>query len=459
MSFESFFVLVAFTVTFGALIFTFDDLFIDVYALWKGLKPRRVSSDFIGTLKSIPEKNVAILIANWKEADVLEAMIRGNLRGLDYKNYTFFLGVYPNDLPTWEAARKLEDLYPHKVSVIVNTQYGPTSKGQMLNEMVRQILKSEILLGKKMDAFLLQDSEDVLHPHSLSLMNHESLQADFVQIPVFSFNVPARSLVAGVYIDEFAESHTKDLLVRESLGAAIPSAGVGTFISKKLVQELVRTQEGHFLNENTLTEDYHLGLMAKKLGFKSTFACVRYQKDNGQTEFIATREYFPSSLGASMRQKSRWTLGIAFQGLKNFSWDGSLVDQYFMWRDRRGPWNSALIVLSTALLLCFVILRGYDQVPSALQNSFFQVLAAVNMFNLFVRVLQRMRAVRLTNGKAQAWLVPVRWLVANVVNVGATWKASRQYRDSQRTGQRPVWIKTDHRMPEHFGKEVEVSAP
>ncbi|MNL05018.1 bacteriophage N4 adsorption protein B [compost metagenome] len=369
------------------------------------------------------------------------------------------MGVYPNDIPTWEAARKLEDIYPHKVSVIVNSKPGPTSKGQMLNEMARQILASEKILGKTFDLFLMQDSEDVLHPYSLSLMNYYSSQADFVQIPVFSFDVPAKSLVGGVYIDEFSESHTKDLLVRESLGAAIPSAGVGTLIGRALMKELQAYQEGDFLKEDTLTEDYHLGMMTKELGFKSKFACVQYEKENGALEFIATREYFPSEIQASMRQKSRWTLGIAFQGMENLSWRGNFVDRYFMWRDRRGPLNSILIVLSTILLALFIGLNATDQLPEILKGPGFQALLVLNLFNMSLRLVQRMRAVARTNARVHIALVPVRWLLANYINIGATIKAYRQYQQSQKTGERPAWIKTEHRLPEHFGRDIEVKTP
>ncbi len=121
----------------------------------------------------------------------------------------------------------------------------------------------------------MQDSEDVLHRHSLTLMNHFSSQADFIQIPVFSFDVPKRSLVGGVYIDEFSESHTKDLLVRQNLGAAIPSAGVGTLLSRQLMVSMMLKQEGQFLKEDTLTEELSLGNYGQSHGFpESVFMCA-----------------------------------------------------------------------------------------------------------------------------------------------------------------------------------------
>lgn len=455
-TFEFIFTAIAVFTVFGALIFTLDDLFIDLQALLRRLKPLRVTVDYIAKIKRQPEKQIAILIANWREHEVIAPMIRGNLRAIDYNNYVFFLGVYPNDAATIIAAQNLQAAYPNKVQVIVNSAEGPTSKGQMLNEVAREIFNFERRLNKRFDLFLMQDSEDVLHPHSLTLLNEASRTADFVQIPVFSFDVPTRDLIAGVYIDEFAESHTKDLLVREAMGAAIPSAGVGTMLSRKLVMTLILEQDGCFLKEDTLTEDYHLGMMSKKLGFKSKFACVEYEKENGQREFIATREYFPATVAASIRQKSRWTLGIAFQGTQNLQWGGSLVDKYFMWRDRRSPFNSVLVLLSVLMLIGFVALRisGYEF--TVLQNSLFQSLLTLNLFSMIVRLAQRMRAVAITNARIQVALVPVRWLLANVVNFGATWKAFRQFKESQRTGKRPVWIKTEHRMPKDFGRDVEV---
>jgi adsorption protein B len=156
-----------------------------------------------------------------------------------------------------------------------------------------------------------------------------------------------------------------------------------------------------------------------------------------------------------MRQKSRWTLGIAFQGMDNLAWTGAPIDRYFKWRDRRGPWNSILIVLSSIMLTVFILARSLDAVPDLLTHPFFQTLLFLNMINMGVRLIQRMRAVALTNAPIHVLLVPLRWLLANVVNIGATWKAYRQYKEGLRTGKRPVWIKTDHKLPEHFGNEIE----
>ncbi|WP_413294162.1 glycosyltransferase [Bdellovibrio sp. HCB185ZH] len=444
-----------YSVVIATSVFILDDLFIDLIALIKRLRPLAISKQTLQLMKQMDQKSIAIMIANWKEAEVIGPMIRGNIRGIDYQNYKFFLGVYPNDTPTWEEAARLEKLYPDKVTVVVNSEPGPTSKGQMLNEIARQILESEKQTGKRMDLFLLQDSEDVLHPHAFSLLNYFSREADFIQIPVFSFDVPKTSLVGGVYIDEFSESHTKDLLVRQALGAAIPSAGVGTCISREFVKAMMLHQDGQLMKEDTLTEDYHLGITAKPMGFKSRFVCAELVDENGEREFIATREYFPNKFTASVRQKSRWTLGIAYQGLANLQWSGGLIDRYFLLRDRKGPACSVLTVLSLVVLLGMVSLQvAHGEIPPLLRTDFFSLLLFFNATAMCLRVIQRMFAVNRVNDFSQAAMVPVRWLVANAVNVLASLKAHRQYRESVKTGKRPVWIKTDHQMPAHFGMEL-----
>lgn len=443
---------IAFAAVIGSLVFTLDDLWIDFYALLFRLGPKRLSDLDLGRMHSIPEKKFAIIVANWQEEEILDRMIVGNIAQIDYHNYTFFLGVYPNDEKTWKVAAELQRRF-QSVVVVVNSRHGPTTKGQMLNEVVRKIVESEAVTGIRYDYFLLQDSEDILHPLSLKLINDTSGDTDFIQIPVFSFDLPIKKLIGATYIDEFSEAHTKDLLVRERMGAAIPSAGVGTAMSSRFVHTYLNLFGGHLFREDTLTEDYLLGLMAKALGLKSRFICAYRAKRNGEKDFIATREYFPSGFWASVRQKTRWTLGIAFQGKENLKWSGDWTDRYFMFRDRRGLWNSILILLGLVTVMTFVVygVLGID-LPKPLTMPFFIVLAGFNLVNMSVRLLQRMRSVHLVNGSVHAFMVVVRWPICNVINFLAAFKALRAHRQSVRSGIKPKWNKTKHELPDSFGE-------
>ena len=125
------------------LIFSFDDFFIDSIAFLKKLKPSLLSDTDLMNIRKLSEKKIAIMIANWQEDEIIERMILGNILNIEYNNYIFFLGVYPNDFKTLQAVKRLEKNY-NNVRCVINTQPGPTSKGQMLNQIVQSIRSTEI---------------------------------------------------------------------------------------------------------------------------------------------------------------------------------------------------------------------------------------------------------------------------------------------------------------------------
>lgn len=444
----TFLLLICYCVILIIFLFTLDDLFLDSLALGLGAKPEELTAAELSSLRKLPQKRVAILIANWKEDEIIEYMVRGNLDGIDYDNYSIFLGVYPNDKLTWEAARRAEAAADN-VHVIVNNVAGPTSKGQLLNQMAEQILASEKTTGLKHELFALHDSEDLIHPLSLLLLNGESDSADFLQLPVFSIQPLPAQLVAGVYADEFAESHAKDMLVRSKLRAAVPSAGVGTTISRKLLLALQRVQNGKLLNEDCLTEDYQLGILASQLGYRTKFLC----RFTGRSNFIATREYFPETFSSSVRQKTRWTTGIAFQSKQRFGWHGSLKERYFFWRDRRGPWNAVLLLGAIFTLIVFTgHLVATHELPEV--APWVRWIALINLFQMGLRLAQRIRFTARVYGLIYALFVPLRWPVGNLINMAAAWLAFREHRRSQLTGVRIAWAKTQHKLPTNFGRPV-----
>ena len=448
---ENLWMIFSYVVIFAVLIFSFDDLFIDFIALVFRLKPNRISEEQLGQMHSMPQKRIAIMIANWHEADIIERMIHGNVGRIDYLNYDFFLGVYPNDTETVAAARRLESVYS-MVTVVINTKPGPTSKGQMLNEIIHQITHIEISKKKFYDVFMLQDSEDIIHPLSLKLVNYEMEEVDFLQTPVFSLPTKWNDLTRAVYIDEFTECHTKDMLVRSFLKGGVPSAGVGTAMSHLFVSEIQLLQKGELLKEDTLTEDYHLGLMAHRLGYDSKFVCSYHEKKNS-VDYIATREYFPASTATSIRQKTRWTLGISFQGYENLKWSKTLAENYFLWRDRRSFLNGILVLGSYLLTLSYVAYYLINKRWPDFLGADHMLFAAIstNFYLMAIRLVQRFRLVQELNGFKLALLIPVRWILANYINTMASFKAYNVHRKSKKTGTRPQWVKTTHELPTTFG--------
>ncbi len=97
---------------------------------------------------------------------------------------------------------------------------------------------------------------------------------DFVQTPVFSLPVPRSKLVGATYIDEFAEAHLKDMLVREAIGGLVPSAGVGSAFCRNAFEEIAAQHGQKPFNPESLTEDYEIGLKFRLAGKKVHFACA-----------------------------------------------------------------------------------------------------------------------------------------------------------------------------------------
>lgn len=438
-----------------------DDAFIDFYAILFGLKPTEIdrqvladveTRDFSYTKNSPPK--FAIVVPAWDEANVIGRMIKGNLNGIDYpKNaYDFYIGVYPNDNATLEVVRELESKHEN-VHGIVSPIPGPTSKGQILNH-VAQVLTTR----PDWDAMLLHDAEDLIHPQALRLIALELDSVPYVQIPVFSLPVGWSDFVAGTYIDEFAESHTKDVLVRAHSGAPIPSAGVGTTLRRDMLEVLL-ANGAPLLNEGSLTEDYELGIRIGLQKFKQTFAARYLRKTDGTKDFIATREYFPKSLRRSIRQKSRWTVGITLQGWRNLRWQGNTASRYFLARDRKGlltnPATAAGYALFGAGVLVESLIPGtvnqyINTAPPDLTAEFIPM-AGATIALATNRFCQRAICVARVYGWRTAFLSTARWPVAGFVNATAAFRALYQHTKSRWSKQALRWIKTEHELPEDFG--------
>jgi len=439
--------------------FSIDDLFVDLWAFVKRLGPKEISNDELQALRALPEKNIAIIVANWQEADVIARMVAGNLKRIDYTNYHFFLGVYPNDIATALAVQSVAAAFPKQVHVVENSRPGPTVKGQMLNQIVQQVLREEDRMGLKFDVFLMHDSEDILHPLSLRVINAEIAKTDFLQIPVFSFDRPIKQWVGSTYIDEFAEIHTKELFVRQSMGAAVPSAGVGTAIQRRLMLTLMKDNNLNFLREDSLTEDYILGMSSASKGFQTSFCCYYVRNQDGKKDFIATREFFPNRFSAAVRQKTRWIVGIVLQGTQLIPWTGNFAHKYFLYRDRRGPINN-FVAMCTTLLTTYVLSYYFWRhlLPEFMFTWWFHVGSVIATTGMISRIYHRLKAVIVVNGWKKAWAVLLRWPVGNLINFVASVRALRQFLTSTVLKRQIQWVKTTHELPEGFGQSDDAQA-
>src|SRR5438552_2651066 len=246
------FVTLNIVVAVGFMLSGIDDLVVDVFywvrQLYRKLfVGRRIHSVTEKDLAGVAEKWTAIWIPAWHEHEVIDKMLLNTLESLDYRNYDIFVGTYPNDEATQLAVESVRERYG-RVHKVVCPSPGPTNKADCLNWVFQGMLLVEQQKDIHYEIVVTHDSEDIVHPLELKLFNWLIQCKDMVQLPVIPLEMPARYWTAGTYLDEFAENHSKDLLVRECLGTAIPSAGVGTGLSRRVVDQLAGVRKNQLFN-------------------------------------------------------------------------------------------------------------------------------------------------------------------------------------------------------------------
>ena len=283
---------------------------------------------------------------------------------------------------------------------------------------------------------VMHDSEDLIHPLELKLFNKIVDIYDFVQLPVFSFSRPIMSLISGLYMDEFAEMHTKDLEVRQKISGVIPCAGVSACFSREAILHLTDQNHGETFRTSSFTEDYDIAFRVAELGFNSAFIAypasyaidIDIDSNNPgilyRTLPIATREFFPSGLEAAYRQRARWLLGIVFQGSHEHGWKGSLGTKYFLARDRKGVITSPAVMLAyfvLANLTIFEIYRAFFDPDrlftyTMLSKDWAIWLFFANFLFLVWRLLNRMVFTGMIYNLRHALMAAPRLVVGNFVN-------------------------------------------
>lgn len=439
-----------------------DDLVIDIAHFVNGIRPRKPSKLRWTHWRTIREKPLAIMIPAWQESAVLEAMVRTNLKRIKYRNYRWFIGVYPNDEATLEIAMRLERQYPEMVTVVVTDRPGPTSKAHCLNCILKVMEGAARKAEREGNGWVphyvaIHDAEDVIHPEAFTAINGQPSNLDFIQVPVFSLPVPVNNWVAGTYLDEFAEIHLKEIPVRQTLGMPIPSAGVGTFFSYRILRQMGR-RFGYWFDEGNLTEDYEISLRIARLGGKQLFLLV--EDEDGQ--IVATREYFPEEFGRSIRQKTRWTTGIGLQTMAKWGAFGvftskfsykNLVTAYAIWRDRKALWANPSVLAAWLLISIVTMLQAFSFIDTA--GTFqhlegLRLMFIVNTALFAIRLIQRARFCAKIYGFKHGVLSIPRVLLSTWINANACFRALKGYFIAASTQQQTkiAWDKTDHKFPD-----------
>jgi len=430
---------------FWVLINGLDDLVIDVAGLVSVLLRHRDPSE--ADLDTAPPRLMAIFVAVWKEHRVIRKMLENNVTRLNYQRVEFFVGSYPNDGPTLAAIREAMKQFPN-VHLSICPHPGPTSKADCLNWIYQRMLLFEEERDVRFDMILTHDAEDLIDPDALRWINYYAQWNDMVQIPVLALPTPLRELTHGVYCDEFAEFQFKDMPARQLLGGFIPSNGVGTGFSRLALERMAAAHSNRIFEPLCLTEDYENGWRIHSMGMRQKF--IPIQTRHGR--HIATREYFPRTFRAAVKQRTRWVTGIALQ-----SWEFDVARRmrsqaYWFWRDRKCIVANMVTPVMNVLFVCGAGTWGWGRV-SHHQWMLAREMARfypVYMAGLALQVLQTsIRAgcsVRIY-GWRFACGVPVRVITGNWINCFATSRAIWNYAGARIRREPLRWAKTDHAYP------------
>jgi adsorption protein B len=269
-------------------------------------------------------------------------------------------------------------------------------------------------------------------------------RAALIQLPVQPLPDPNSRWISGHYCDEFAEAHTKELVVREAIGAAIPLAGVGCAVARKPLADLAAAQGGKPFAGNSMTEDYELGLRIGALGLKTIF--VRIPARPGSRAVVSSRGHFPATLSAAVRQKARWLGGIALTGWDRLGWRGGLGERWMRMRDRRGPLAALLLLAAygAALLWSQIWLAEALGAPvHARLDPLVVNLLTINAWLLAWRIVMRAWFTTSAYGVKEGILSIPRLFVGNVVAMLAAARAISLHIG----GGAKTWDKTRHIFP------------
>ncbi|MFT3966597.1 MAG: glycosyl transferase family protein [Sphingobium sp.] len=435
----------------GLLLGGIDDLILDIIYISRRLWRRAtIYSRFPRmTAATLPPSakpgTLAIFIPAWDESAVIGSMLQHCLSCWTTDDVHLFVGVYPNDGATIAAVEAAAATHG-RVTMVVNPLPGPTTKADCLNGLWHALTRWETERGALAKAIVLHDAEDVVHGDAIHVMSALIDRFALVQLPVLPLTSSRSRWICGHYCDEFAESHAKALLVREALGAALPSAGVGCAIARDMIGRLAEDRQGRPFDPDSLTEDYELGLRIGERGGRGILVRMR----DAQDELVATREYFPDTVRDAVRQKARWTVGIALAGWDRLGWGRGWTEAWMRLHDRRSLLAAFVLAAGYGGILMAALLEGLSLAgalqPAPLPDPLFFLLRA-NALLLAWRLMVRMLFVHRAYGREEALRSAPRMLVGNLIAIMAAYRAVILYLKLWGGGALH-WDKTAHRFPD-----------
>jgi glycosyltransferase XagB len=291
-----------------------------VFQLYKWWRPEHNDPHRYGT-PGPPQLPGAILVPMRDEEAVAGPTLR-RLSNLDHPRYWVVPIVdHGDDMATARIAHAAARQNPERVLVCPYPEDTDVhNKPIGLNRAIRMLHDLEI----PYEWVGIADAEDVFHPDLLRMVDHRfrTTGAGIVQCGVQLMNAttdPAglplpsgplgrtrrwwRSHTSGWWRSANVLEYFKWFQSRLKLQAAagvMPLGGNTVFFRREFLEAL-RTRYGAYWDEDSLTEDCKIGIIASVLG---------YQVDVVYVDELVTREETPGTLRGFVRQRVRWMQGF-----------------------------------------------------------------------------------------------------------------------------------------------------
>lgn len=269
--------------------------------------------------KSTKRKNkFAILIPARNEESVISYLV-DSLKKQDYPNSKYEIYVIPNNCTdnTKSVAKK-------NGANIIECTVPTKTKGDVLKFAFDKLKKE-----KSIDAYIIFDADNVVHPDFLKKMN-ECLEAGYNCAEGFrDAKNPSDNWLSGSYNLFYLYQNIFFNRARGSFNASCSINGTGFMVRKSYIEKVG-------FETYTLTEDIEF-----------TGQCALRHEPIAFVEDAITFDEYPIKFGASWRQRKRWSAGT-LECRKRYSWR---LFKDFIKTGRMTSFDMAIVYLGPIILI------------------------------------------------------------------------------------------------------------
>lgn len=229
--------------------------------------------------KHKPKNRFAILIASRNEEKVIGSLVK-SLLNQNYPSDLYDVYVIPNNCTddTLGEAKRAK-------AKIINCTVPTKSKGEVLK------FTFEKLKNKDIDAYIIFDADNVVHPDFLSKMNDVLCDGYKVAQGFRDSKNPSDTWISGSYSIFYWIQNFFFSKARMQMNGAASINGTGFMIKKEIIDEFG-------FNTVTLTEDVEFTAQCALNGVRVVFV-----------EDAITYDEQPLEFKTSWKQRKRWSLG------------------------------------------------------------------------------------------------------------------------------------------------------